>query len=85
MAFVEAHRIKANDAIDEREGKLSGARIENSNRGRNRTNEIPKSGIFGRKSKNDRFSRVSNGSLDKVERVERGDTITILRYTKRGE
>lgn len=50
-----------------------------------RTNEIPKSGIFGRKSKNDRFSRVSNGSLDKVERVERGDTITILRYTKRGE
>lgn len=35
MAFVEAHRIKANDAIDEREGKLSGARIENSNRGRN--------------------------------------------------
>lgn len=33
MAFVEAHRIKAND--DEREGKLSGARIENSNRGRN--------------------------------------------------
>lgn len=50
-----------------------------------RTNEIPKSGIFGRKSKNDYFSRVSNGSLDKVERVERGDTITILRYTKRGE
>lgn len=50
-----------------------------------RTNEIPKSGIFGRKSKNDCFSRVSNGSLDKVERVERGDTITILRYTKRGE
>lgn len=50
-----------------------------------RTNEIPKSGIFGRKSKNDRFSRVSNGSLDKMEGVERGDTITILRYTKRGE